>query len=75
MAINGNKIQVIHIFKWKKVEIGQHMYVKEQEDGSQDIMVETNRSEILEAVLALIKHHMLNHKQGICNYIAQMQCL
>lgn len=51
------------------------MYVKEQEDGSQDIMVETNRSEILEAVLALIKHHMLNHKQGICNYIAQMQCL
>lgn len=50
-------------------------YVKEQEDGNGDMLVETNQSEISEAVLALIQHYMLNMKQGICNYTPQMQCL
>lgn len=50
-------------------------YVKEQEDGNGDMLVETNQSEISEAVLALIQHYMLNMKQGICNYTPQMQYL
>lgn len=57
MAVNGNKIQVIICLNERKKEGSVHN-VKGQENGSRDILGETKRSEIQEALLVSIKPYM-----------------
>lgn len=58
MAVNGNKIQVIICLNERKKKEGSVHNVKGQENGSRDILGETKRSEIQEALLVSIKPYM-----------------